>query len=103
MVNRLPQTIYRAKGIFFLADATGQKGVLQVVGKRASLTLTQDGWQNAAPHSQLVVIGAEGTVDGDDLNRRMQACLAVNAPKSEREYITRTVVEWLRQRLPGTS
>ena len=47
MVNRLPETIYRAKGIFFLADATGQKGVLQVVGRRANLTLTQDGWENA--------------------------------------------------------
>jgi hypothetical protein len=33
----------------------------------------------------------------------METSLAVNAPKSEREYITRTVIEWLRQRLPGTS
>ncbi|MYC24091.1 MAG: GTP-binding protein [Caldilineaceae bacterium SB0662_bin_25] len=103
MVNRLPETIYRAKGIFFLDDAADQKGVLHVVGRRASLTLTQDGWENAAPHSQLVVIGAEGSVDGDDLNQRMESCLAVNAPKSEREYITRTVIEWLRHRLPGTS
>jgi len=103
MVNRLPETIYRAKGIFFLADAPGQKGILQVVGRRANLTLAQDGWENAAPHSQLVVIGAEGSVDGEDLNQRMEACLAVNAPKSEREYITRTVIEWLRRRLPGSS
>ncbi len=103
MVNRLPETIYRAKGIFFLADAPGQKGILQVVGRRASLALTQDEWENTAPHSQLVVIGAEGSVDGDTLNQRIEACLAVNAPKSEWEYITRTVTEWLRQRLPGTS
>ena len=38
-----------------------------------------------------------------DYIQRMETCLAVNAPKSEREYITRTVIEWLRQRLPGTS
>ncbi len=103
MVNRLPETIYRAKGIFFLADAPDQKGILQVVGRRASLTLTQDGWDNTAPHSQIVVIGAAGTVDGADLNERMEGCLAVNAPKSELEYITRTVIEWLRQRLPDAS
>ena len=38
-----------------------------------------------------------------DYIRRMETCLAVKAPKSKREYITRSVIEWLRQRLPGTS
>ena len=103
MVNRLPETIYRAKGIFFLADAPDRKGILQVVGRRASVTLAQDGWENTAPLSQIVVIGAAGSVDGDTLNQHMEACLAVNAPKSELEYITRTVIEWLRQRLPISS
>lgn len=103
MVNRLPETIYRAKGIFFLADAPDRKGILQVVGRRASVTLAQDGWDNTPPHSQMVVIGAAGSVDGDELNQHMEACLAVNAPKSELEYITRTVIEWLRQRLPISS
>ena len=103
MVKRLPEAIYRAKGIFYLADAPGQKGILQVVGRRATLTLTQDDWGDAAPHSQLVVIGAAGSVDGDSLNLRMEACLAVYAPKSELENVTRTVIVWLRQRLPGTA
>ena len=100
MVDRLPETVYRAKGIFFLAGAPGQKGILQVVGKRASLTLSQDGWGDAAPHSQLVLIGAEGSIDGDNLNRRMEACLALNAPKSQWERITRAVTEWLRELSP---
>ncbi len=38
-----------------------------------------------------------------DYIRRMETSLAVKAPKSEREYITRSVIEWLRQRLPGTA
>ncbi len=38
-----------------------------------------------------------------DYIQRMETCLEVNAPKSEREYITRTVNEWLCLRLPGTS
>jgi G3E family GTPase len=103
MVNRLPETIYRAKGIFFLADAPDRKGILQVVGRHASVTLAQHGWENTAPHSQIVVIGAAGSVDGDELNQHMEACLAVNAPKSELEYITRPVIEWLRQWLPSAS
>ena len=74
-----------------------------MVGRRATLTLTQDDWGDAAPHSQLVVIGAAGSVDGDSLNLRMKSCLAVNAPKSELENVTRTVMVWLRQRLPGTA
>jgi G3E family GTPase len=103
MVNRLPETIYRAKGIFFLADAPGQKGILQVVGRRASLTLSREGWENRVPHSQLVVIGAAGSVDGETLTECMEACLAVHAPQSELAYLTRTVIEWLRQRLSSAS
>ena len=38
-----------------------------------------------------------------DYIRRMVTSVAVKAPKSEREYISRSVIEWLRQRLPGTS
>ena len=38
-----------------------------------------------------------------DYIRRMETSLAVKTPKSEREYISRSVIEWLRQRLPGTS
>ena len=38
-----------------------------------------------------------------DYIRRMETSLAVKGPKSEREYITRSVIERLRKRLPGTS
>jgi hypothetical protein len=100
MVQALPESIYRAKGIFFLADQPDRKGVLQVVGKRVSLTFLGDLWGNETPYSQMVVIGAAGQVDSDDLNQRMEACLAVNAPKSELEYITNSVITWLRERLP---
>ncbi|NJL58121.1 GTP-binding protein, partial [bacterium] len=38
MVQALPESIYRAKGIFYLVEQPDRKGVLQVVGKRISLT-----------------------------------------------------------------
>ena len=100
MVQALPESIYRAKGIFFLADQPDRKGVLQVVGKRVSLTFLGDLWGNETPYSQMVVIGSAGGVDADDLNACMKDCLAINAPKSELEYITNSVITWLRERLP---
>ncbi|MEL6526853.1 MAG: GTP-binding protein [Chloroflexota bacterium] len=100
MVESLPKGIYRAKGIFFLADQPDNQGVLQVVGKRASLSFTDNNWEDDVRYSQMVAIGTAGSLDADDLNQRMVACLAVNAPKSEWEFITQSALTWLRKRLP---
>lgn len=98
MADRLPEQIYRAKGIFFVADDPQRRAVLQVVGQRATLTLG-DAWGNELPNSQFVVIGASGGIDATDLNQRLEACLAVNAPASELERITNDVFAWLRGQL----
>lgn len=95
MADRLPETLYRAKGIFFVADEPDRRAVLQVVGQRVTLTLG-DPWGNEPASSQFVVIGAAGSLDTNDLNQRLEACLAANAPKSELERITNTVLSWLR-------
>ena len=50
-----------------------------------------------------LLMRGHGEVAGLHPAQFLETSLAVNAPKSEREYITRTVIEWLRQRLPGTS
>lgn len=98
MVDQLPTTIYRAKGIFFLAESPDRQAVLQVVGQRVSLQLDGEPWGMTQAGSQFVVIGAAGTVDAGDLNRRLEACLAVNAPQSELERIAQSVIGWLRGR-----
>ena len=103
MVETLPEGIYRAKGIFFLADHPERKGVLHVVGKRVNLSFLGDVWGDETPYSQMVAIGVAGAVDADALNKCMDACLAINAPQSELEHITNNVFEWLRQRLPTSS
>jgi len=101
MVMALPESIYRAKGIFFLVEQPDRKGILQVVGKRVSLTLLGEYWGEEMPYSQMVVIGFAGGVDADDLNQHIEACLAVNAPESERDYITNRAIAWLRNHLPN--
>ncbi len=98
MVENLSPSIYRAKGIFFLADSPDKRAVLHVVGQRVTLSLAGEPWGEVVPYSQMVVIGAAGSIHADDLNQQMEACLAVNAPKSELERITNNVLKWLRQR-----
>lgn len=102
MVHDLPESIYRAKGIFFLVEHPERQGILQVVGKRVSLTFADEHWGEDTPYSQMVVIGFTDGVDADDLNQRIEACLAVNAPKSEWEFITESALSWLRKQLSGS-
>jgi G3E family GTPase len=93
-IKNLPPTIYRAKGILYLADAPDKRGVLQVTGRRASLTV-EEPWGELPPHSQLVVIGSQGGVVPDQLEAQFEDSLAINE-KSELERITGTVLGWLR-------
>lgn len=96
MISNLPETIYRAKGIFFLADEPDQKAVLQVVGQRASIEFLPDAWGENAPMSHMVVIGAAGGVDAATLTQQMDACLAINASQPEIQRISDSVLAWLR-------
>lgn len=96
VIDKLPTSIYRAKGFLYLADDPERCGVLQVVGKRASLTWGRP-WGSATPRSQLVVIGEFGSIQSDDLNAQWEQCLAIHAPKSDLERMTNAVLEWLRR------
>lgn len=98
-VNSLPKDIYRAKGIFFLADTPDQRAVLHVVGKRVTLTMNTQWRTDETPLSQCVMIGAHGSLNPDALEKQFNACLAINAPKSELEHLTNSVLSWLRGRL----
>ncbi len=80
-IRSLPATIYRAKGKLVLAE-TDRQGMFHLVGKRASLTLSQP-WGEQKPQSQIVIIGSEGGVDANDLTAQFEACLAENMPPPE--------------------
>lgn len=76
MVKRsLPGSIYRCKGIIYTADAPAWRAVLQVVGRRADVTL-QDEWGERKPRTQIVAIGASGSLDAENLREQFDACLA---------------------------
>ncbi len=94
-IKALPTDIYRAKGVLYFQDAPQRRGLLHVVGKRVRLTVGE-AWGDETPRSQLVVIGAAGSIDAADLQRRLEACLAENVPSPQPAPLDKAL-EWVRQ------
>ena len=74
-VKKLPAGVYRCKGVIHSTDEPGRRSVLQVVGKRVDIALDEE-WGERTPRTQIVAIGAHGTVDGEDLRRRFDCCVS---------------------------
>src|SRR5579872_327106 len=74
-LRKLPGTVYRAKGLIYAADAPHRRAVLQVVGRRVDISLEEE-WGQRAPRTQIVAIGAAGSVDADLLERTFVSCIA---------------------------
>jgi len=98
MIDSLPNSIYRAKGFVYLLESPYRAGLLQVVGKRASLTTLGQMWGEQTPYSQVVFIGAHGSLDVPAMEARMEACLAKNAPQRDLGRLAEMALDWLRGR-----
>lgn len=96
VLDQLPTSVYRGKGIFFTADTPDQRVVVQMVGRRVMVTMGAP-WENEQLRtSQFVLIAAHGALDPDALQAQFEASLAKNAPRSELDRLARTVMRWLR-------
>ncbi|MEM8533391.1 MAG: GTP-binding protein [Chloroflexota bacterium] len=73
-LDTLPPTIFRAKGVLFVAESQ-RRIVLQLVGRRATLSRGEP-WGDEQPHTQLVMIGSPGACDDESLSRLFDACLS---------------------------
>jgi G3E family GTPase len=67
----LPDGIVRAKGLLHLREDPARRYVLQLVGRRYSIEADRP-WGDAAPATQVVVIGLPGCVDEAALTATMQ-------------------------------
>lgn len=94
-IKALPTDIFRAKGVLYFQDAPQRRGLLHVVGKRVRLTVGEP-WGDAAPRSQLVLIGSAGSIDAAALQARFEACLAGNAPPAPPVTLNRAL-DWVRK------
>jgi G3E family GTPase len=77
-VRALPGNVFRAKGVLYTSDDPDRPAVLQVVGRRVSVS-AQAEWGRRSPRSQLVVIGAPGSIDEESLRRTFDSCIARRA------------------------
>jgi G3E family GTPase len=77
-MRKLPGTIYRAKGVVYTTDAPQRRVVLQVIGRRVDISL-QDEWGQREPRTQIVAIGAAGSIDAGLLEKTFASCISATA------------------------
>ena len=77
VASRLPSNIYRCKGVVHSAHAPERRAVLQVVGKRVDLALENE-WGDRTPRTQIVAIGAHGTLDRQGLREKFDGCVVTD-------------------------
>lgn len=95
-LGHLPPNVYRAKGIFHVADQPTHRVLGQVVGQRVNLQLAQAWTDDETPTSQFVMIASRDGLDHEALTALMDGCLQRNAPKNELERLAQGVLSWLR-------
>jgi G3E family GTPase len=77
-MRKLPGSIYRAKGVVYSTDAPQRRAVLQVVGRRVDISI-QEEWGERTPRTQIVAIGAAGTIDTSQLEKTFASCISTAA------------------------
>ncbi|HYL69400.1 MAG TPA: GTP-binding protein [Candidatus Limnocylindria bacterium] len=77
-LRKLPGSVYRAKGVVYSADAPHRRAVLQVVGRRVDISIEEE-WGQRAPRTQIVAIGAAGSIDASLLEKTIASCISAAA------------------------
>ncbi len=75
VARKLPGNIYRAKGIIYNSDSPERPAVLQVVGRRVDISI-QGEWGQRTPCTQIVAIGAAGSIDARLLEQTFDSCIS---------------------------
>ncbi len=91
LFEELPTTIYRSKGVIHLADVPDKMVILQMVGKRASLTIAGE-WGEDMPRTQIVMISSFGGIDNEKLRTQLEGCIVTDSELASIPNRT----EWMR-------
>jgi len=92
----LPPSIYRAKGMVYLAEYPDKRDVLHVAGRRIRLTVGDAWGEKESKRSQIVMIGSHGGVDAAELETRFTSALAVDSISQTESKPLASLLEWLR-------
>ncbi|TWU28896.1 CobW family GTP-binding protein [Novipirellula artificiosorum] len=76
LLNHLPSTLFRAKGFVYAADKPNSRLLLQLVGRRAVLSVDRP-WGDSPPQTRLVFIARSETCDFDAIQRVLESCKEV--------------------------
>jgi G3E family GTPase len=71
--HQLPGSVYRCKGVIYVAEHPDRRAVLQCVGRRTDVTLAEP-WGNRVPKTQIVAIGVPGAMSPDELQSLFDRC-----------------------------
>lgn len=74
VLEKLPDSIYRAKGILYIEEMPIYKVVMQMVGGRYEIGET-DKWGGTSPKSELVLIGVKDGFDPEQLQQEFDSCI----------------------------
>lgn len=72
--QKLPPNIYRCKGVVQIAEAPAKRLILQVVGRRADMSV-DEAWGKTKPHSRIVAIAHRGSLNEEELTSLFDSCL----------------------------
>jgi len=64
--------------VVYCSDAPQRRAVLQVVGRRVDISIHEE-WGQREPRTQIVAIGAAGSIDASLLEETVAACIAAAA------------------------
>ena len=74
LLYSLPITIYRSKGIVYLAEHPDYRFVFQLVGKRADLVRHRRWHTDEVRQTQIIIISSHDGIDGEELTRMFNTC-----------------------------
>ncbi|MGB7731216.1 MAG: GTP-binding protein [Candidatus Acidiferrum sp.] len=74
-LRKLPGNVYRTKGVVYTNDSPERRAVLQVVGRRVDISL-QEEWGARERRTQIVAIGAAGSLDASLLKQTFASCIS---------------------------
>lgn len=97
VLNQLPETVYRAKGIFYTMDEPDKRILAQVIGKRVNIQIDRDWTEGESRYSQFVVIAGHDGFDSEQLQVILEKCTEPYRPKFEIRHLADGLLSWLRR------
>ncbi len=91
----LPLAVFRCKGILNIREVPDKRVILQMTGKRVTLAKGEP-WRESARSSRIVAIGATGSIDTRELDKRFDACISDGTTAGDNP-MTQAVIEVLRR------